>query len=146
MESLKRMGQMTGTGGYVLVGTDLLKDMERIIRAHDDSEGVTAAFLLNVVDVINDECNTTLDKDDFDYVPLWDALENRMDLRLRARRRQDFVLGEQRIHVAAGEEIRIEVSTKCTLEQVREECEAAGLRVEQQFQNEDFALTLARVG
>ena len=145
MEFLKRMGQMTGTGGYVLVGTDLLKDMERIIRAYDDSEGVTAAFLLNVVDVINDECNTTLDKDDFEYVPLWDALENRMDLRLRARRRQDFALGEQRIHVAAGEEIRIEVSTKFTLDQVREECEAAGLRVEQQFQNEDFALTLARV-
>jgi L-histidine Nalpha-methyltransferase len=145
IEFLNRMGQMTGAGGYVLVGTDLLKDIERIVRAYDDSEGVTAAFLLNVIDVVNNECNTTLDKDDFEYVPLWDALESRMDLRLRARRPQDFVIGEQRVHVAAGEEIRIEVSTKFTLEQVREECEAAGLRVEQQFRNEDFALTLAQV-
>ena len=50
IEFFDRMGQMTGTGGYVLVGTDLLKDVERIIRAYDDSEGVTARFLLNVVD------------------------------------------------------------------------------------------------
>jgi len=146
IEFFDRMGQMTGTGGYVLVGTDLLKDVERIIRAYDDSEGVTARFLLNVVDVINDECDTTLNKDDFDYVPLWDALENRMDLRLRSRRYQDFTIRDQCIRLAAGEEIRIEVSTKFTLEQVREEFASAGLHVEHQFRNEDFALTLARVG
>ena len=140
------MGQMTGTGGYVLVGTDLLKDVERIIRAYDDSEGVTARFLLNVIDVVNNECDTNLDKDDFDYVPLWDALENRMDLRLRSRREQNFTIRDQGIRLAAGEEIRIEVSTKFTLEQVREEFASAGLQVEHQFRNDDFALTLARVG
>ena len=146
IEFFNRMGQMTGTGGYMLVGTDLLKDVERIIRAYDDSEGVTARFLLNVVDVLNNECDTNLDKDDFDYVPLWDALENRMDLRLRSRREQDFAIRDQGIRLAAGEEIRIEVSTKFTLEQVREEFASAGLQVEHQFRNDDFALTLARVG
>ena len=40
----------------------------------------------------------------------------------------------------------IEVSTKFSLEQLREECEAAGLHVDQEFRNDDFALTLARVG
>jgi len=146
IEFFDRMGQMTGTDGYVLVGTDLLKDVERIIRAYDDSEGITARFLLNVIDVINTECETNLDKDDFDYVPLWDALENRMDLRLRSRRHQDFTIRDQRIRLAAGEEIRIEVSTKFTLEQVRREFASAGLHVEHQFRNDDFALTLARVG
>ncbi len=142
---LNRMAEMTGADGFVLVGTDLLKDVERIVRAYHDSAGVTEAFLLNVVDVINSECNTALDKADFEYVPLWDALEKRMDLRLRSRCEQDFFIGDHRIRLAAAEEIRIEVSTKFTLEQVREEFAAAGLHVEHQFHNNDFALSLARV-
>lgn len=146
IDFLSRMGQMTGTGGYVLLGTDLLKDVERIIRAYDDTQGVTEAFLLNVVDVINVECGTQLDKADFEYVPLWDALENRMDLRLRARRERNFEIAGQRVEVASGEEIRIEVSTKFTCEQVKQECACAGLDVVQQFSDGDFALTLAQVG
>lgn len=146
IEFLTRMADMTGAGGYVLVGTDLLKDVERIIRAYNDPQGLTQAFLLNVVDVINDECGTSLDKNDFEYVPLWDARENRMDLRLRACTEQRFLIGEQPVRIAAGEEIRIEVSTKFTLEQVREEFTVAGLQVDRQFRSEDFALTLARVG
>lgn len=145
LEFLLRMAELTGPGGYVLVGTDLLKDLTRIVRAYDDSQGMTEAFLLNVVDVINDECGTHLNRDDFEYVPLWDALENRMDLRLRATREQDFTLRDHRIHIADGEEIRIEVSTKFTLEQVSEEFASVGLTVERQFHNQDFALTLARV-
>lgn len=145
IDFLARMTEMTGVDGFVLVGTDLLKDIERILRAYDDSAGVTEAFLLNVVDVINAECKTELDKSDFEYVPLWDALENRMDLRLRSRCEQDFHIGDRRIRLAAGEEIRIEISTKFTLEQVRGEFSAAGLHVEHQFHNNDFALSLARV-
>lgn len=145
IEFLCRMGQMTGTRGYVLLGTDLLKDVERIIRAYDDTQGVTEAFLLNVVDVINVECDTRLDKADFEYVPMWDALENRMDLRLRARREQNFEVAGQRVEIASGEEIRIEVSTKFTCEQVKQECALAGLDVVQQFSDGDFALTLAQV-
>lgn len=146
IDFLSRTGQMTGTRGYVLIGTDLLKDVERIIRAYDDTQGVTEAFLLNVVDVINVECGTQLDKAEFEYVPLWDALENRMDLRLRACREQNFEIAGQRVEIASGEEIRIEVSTKFTCEQVKQECASAGLDVVQQFSDGDFALTLAQVG
>jgi L-histidine N-alpha-methyltransferase len=145
IDFLARISEMTGDDGFVLVGTDLLKDIGRILRAYDDSAGVTEAFLLNVVDVINAECNTELDKDNFEYVPLWDALENRMDLRLRSRCKQEFLIGDHQIFLAAGEEIRIEVSTKFTLNQVREEFAASGLHVEHQFRNDDFALSLARV-
>lgn len=146
IDFLRRMGEMTGGGGYVLLGTDLLKDVERIIRAYDDSQGVTEAFLLNVINVINAECGTRLDPGDFEYVPLWDALESRMDLRLRARRDQAFAIAGQWVDITAGEEIRIEVSTKFTQDQVKRECASAGLEVVRQFSNGDFALTLAQVG
>jgi Uncharacterized conserved protein len=90
IDFLRRMGSAAGPGNYLLIGTDLVKDVDRIIDAYFDSQGITEAFLLNVVQVINDECGSKLSAEDFDYVPLWDAREARMDLRLRARRDLDI--------------------------------------------------------
>jgi L-histidine N-alpha-methyltransferase len=144
VDFLRKVAQMTGDGGFVLVGTDLVKPLDRIVNAYNDESGVTAAFLLNVVNVMNAECGLNLQESDFDYVPLWDAYESRMDLRLRSRVDQTFNLDDHFVHLAEGEEIRIEVSTKFTLDQVREEFCRAGLDVQEQFRNDDFGLTLAR--
>ena len=143
-----RMADAAGAGGFLLVGTDLVKDLDRIVQAYFDRAGVTEAFLLNVIDVINSECGTDLQREDFDYVPLWDAREQRMDLRLRARRRLDFPLPGMSAPctIEKDEEIRIEVSAKFTLAQVRAEMESAGVRVVEQYENGDFALTLAACG
>ncbi len=147
IDFLRRMGHAAGPGNYLLVGTDLVKDIDRIIDAYFDSQGITEAFLLNVVQVINDECGASLCTEDFDYVPLWDAREARMDLRLRARRDLDIDLpgSRSRCRIAAQEEIRIEVSSKFTLEQVRTELQVAGSTVLDQYSDGDFALTLAVV-
>ncbi len=147
IDFLRRMGHAAGPGNYLLIGTDLVKDVDRIIDAYFDSQGITEAFLLNVVQVINDECGSKLSAEDFDYVPLWDAREARMDLRLRARRDLDidFPGSRSRCRIAAQEEIRIEVSSKFTLEQVRSELQTAGSTVLDQYSDGDFALTLAVV-
>lgn len=144
VDFLQKVARMTGSGGFVLVGTDLVKPLDRIVDAYNDASGVTAAFLLNVVNVMNAECGLQLNESDFDYVPLWDAHESRMDLRLRSRNEQTFNVDGHRVHLAEGEEIRIEVSTKFTLDQVHEEFSSAGLEVQEQFRNDDFGLTLAR--
>ena len=41
------------TGETLLLGTDLVKDPERLVRAYDDAAGVTAAFNQNVLSVLN---------------------------------------------------------------------------------------------
>jgi len=80
-------------------------------------------------------------------VPLWDARESRMDLRLRARRELSLNLpgGSSTCRIAEEEEIRIEVSSKFTREQVCAELRAGGATVVEQFDDGDFALTLAVV-
>jgi len=144
---LRRMTRAAGPDGYLLVGTDLVKDLDRIVSAYFDSAQVTEAFLLNVVDVINTECGTELLRSDFDYVPLWDAREKRMDLRLRARADLEVCLPgvPHACRIARDEEIRIEVSAKFTLDQVATELRAAGAHAVEHYENGDFALTLAAV-
>jgi len=147
IDFLRRMCRAAGSGNYLVVGTDLVKDVDRIIDAYFDSQGITEAFLLNVVEVMNDECGLGLSAEDFDYVPLWDARESRMDLRLRARRDLSLELpgGVSTCSIAQEEEIRIEISSKFTREQVCAELVLAGATVVEQFDDGDFALTLAVV-
>ena len=71
-------------GDTLLLGTDLVKDAERLIAAYDDAEGVTDRFVRNSLRVLNRELGADFDLDGFSYVPFWDPHMDRMDLRLRA--------------------------------------------------------------
>ncbi len=48
-----------------MVGTDLVKDPSVLVRAYDDSAGVTAAFNLNVLRRLNSEMGANFDLDQF---------------------------------------------------------------------------------
>ena len=55
IELLRRIVQMVGQGGGLLIGIDLKKDVARIEAAYNDSLGITARFNLNLLQRINDE-------------------------------------------------------------------------------------------
>jgi L-histidine N-alpha-methyltransferase len=137
-----------GDGDHFLLGTDLVKDRARLLAAYDDAAGVTARFNRNVLLVLNAELGGDLDPDGFDHVACWDEAERWIEMRLRARRHQDAVLAAvgRTVSFAAGEEVRTEVSTKFTADQVTGELEAAGMGVVRRWTDPggDFLLTLAR--
>ena len=53
-------------GDGLLLGTDLLKDRERLFAAYNDSAGVTAEFNRNVLRVLNRELGADFDPEAFD--------------------------------------------------------------------------------
>ena len=59
-------------GDWLLLGTDLVKSADRLIAAYNDPQGVTAAFVLNCLGVLNRELGADFDLDAFSYVPFWD--------------------------------------------------------------------------
>lgn len=134
-------------GDGLLLGTDLVKDVERLVRAYDDAAGVTAAFNRNVLAVVNRELDADFDLDAFAHVARWNADEQRMEMWLRARRDQRVVIGELAMAVdfAAGEEMLTEVSCKFRPEQVADELAAAGLQRRRWWTDAagDFGLSLA---
>ena len=91
---LAALGETLQPGDALLLGTDLVKDPGRLVRAYDDSAGVTAAFNLNVLHVVNRELGGTFDVDRFEHVAVWDAEREWIEMRLRSR-------GAQRVDVRA---------------------------------------------
>ncbi|MFJ3929782.1 MULTISPECIES: L-histidine N(alpha)-methyltransferase [unclassified Streptomyces] len=116
-------------GDALLLGTDLVKDEEVLVRAYDDAAGVTAAFNKNLLSVLARELGSDADPDDFEHVAVWDREREWIEMRLRARRALTVKIRELDLVVPfeAGEELRTEVSAKFRQEGVRRELAAAGL-------------------
>ncbi len=135
-------------GDELLLGTDLVKDADRLITAYDDPHGITEAFVKNSLHVLNRELGADFNPNDFTYIPFWDRRMHRMDLRLRAEMPQHITIpgANLTLDLAAGEEIRIEISTKFTPTQLHDELNAAGLEIERTWTDptDSFAVTLAR--
>lgn len=143
---LRRVHRATSAGDHFLLGADLVKDIDRLVRAYDDSEGVTAAFNKNLLAVLSAGLDAAIEPDDFDHVAAYDPDLERIEMRLRARRDLVLeVLGE-RWPMAAGEYLLTETSAKFHLEGVARELAEAGFSVVSAWtdQAQDFSLTLAR--
>ncbi|MFE4829426.1 L-histidine N(alpha)-methyltransferase [Streptomyces sp. NPDC056672] len=134
-------------GDTLLLGTDLVKDESVLVRAYDDTAGVTAAFNKNVLSVIDRELGADFDPRDFGHVALWDAGNEWIEMRLRARRALTVKIPELDlvVHFEAGEEVRTEVSAKFRQDGVRTELSAAGMELTRWWTDEAgrFALSLA---
>ncbi|MEU2779309.1 L-histidine N(alpha)-methyltransferase [Streptomyces sp. NPDC007162] len=118
-------------GDALLLGTDLVKDEDVLVRAYDDAAGVTAEFNKNVLAVVDRELDADFDPDAFDHVALWDAEQEWIEMRLRSRVAQTVKVPalDLAVDFAAGEELRTEVSAKFRREGVTAELARAGLEL-----------------
>ncbi|MFD7406410.1 L-histidine N(alpha)-methyltransferase [Streptomyces sp. NPDC059866] len=136
-------------GDALLLGTDLVKDEQVLVRAYDDAAGVTAAFNKNVLAVVNRELGADFDPGAFDHVALWDAADEWIEMRLRSRTHQTVKVPalDLAVDFAAGEELRTEVSAKFRKEGVRAELASAGLELTHWWTDGEgrFALSLSTV-
>jgi L-histidine N-alpha-methyltransferase len=144
---LATLAEVLDPGDSLLLGTDLVKDAGRLVRAYDDSAGVTARFNLNVLAVVNRELDANFDLDAFEHVARWNAEEERIEMWLRATTPQRVGVGALGLEVdfAAGEEMLTEVSCKFRPEVVTQELAEAGLRRTHWWTDPagDFGLSLA---
>lgn len=144
---LASLAETLQPGDSVLVGTDLVKDAERLVSAYDDSAGVTAAFNRNVLSVVNRELDADFDLEAFAHVAKWNADEERIEMWLRADAPQQVRVAALDLDVAfgAGEEMLTEVSCKFRADGVADELAKAGLRQTHWWTDEagDFGLSLA---
>jgi L-histidine N-alpha-methyltransferase len=145
---LVRLASLLGPEDSLLLGTDLVKDHDRLEAAYDDADGVTAEFNKNVLRVLNRELGADFDLDGFEHVARYDAAEARMDIRLRSLADQTIHLEElgMTVEFAAGEEMRTEISSKFTRKRLQSVYAEAGLAMSGWFTDPagDYALSLAR--
>lgn len=135
-------------GDQLLLGTDLVKDQDVLIPAYDDEAGVTAEFNRNVLAVLNRELGADFNLDNYQHVAIWDSENEWIEMRLRATAAATVTLPKLALDMvlAAGEEIRTEISTKFGREGVKRELANAGFSLDSWWTDPEglFALSLAR--
>ncbi len=126
---LATLAGIMSPGDTLLLGVDLVKDSGRLVRAYDDSAGVTAEFNRNVLAVVNRELDADFDLAAFHHVARWNPGEQRIEMWLRAGGAQRVRIADLDLTVefADGEEMLTEVSCKFTRDGVAGELAAAGL-------------------
>jgi L-histidine Nalpha-methyltransferase len=133
-------------GGRLLLGVDLAKDPGVVHAAYNDSRGVTAAFNLNLLRVLNRELGAGFDLSAFEHRAFYDERLCRVEMHLVSTVQQAvFVPGAGTFRFAAGETIRTEISTKYERSAVERLLRAAGLRLDRWISDDRdwFALVLA---
>lgn len=144
---LATLSEALEPGDALLLGTDLVKDTGRLVRAYDDAAGTTARFNKNVLAVVNRELNADFDIDNYHHVARWNEEDSRIEMWLRAQTSAQVhiqALG-MTVDFAAGEELLTEVSCKFRPEDVTAELADAGLRRTHWWTDAagDFGLALA---
>jgi uncharacterized SAM-dependent methyltransferase len=135
-------------GDALLLGTDLVKPADQMIRAYDDSTGVTAAFNLNLLARINRELNADFNLRQFEHVARYAEQEQRIEMHLRSREYQIVCVpgADLIVDFVPAETICTEESHKFRPEQVAAMARKSGYRLQAQWVDEEwpFAENLLR--
>jgi L-histidine Nalpha-methyltransferase len=135
------------TGDGLLLGADLVKPEDVLLRAYDDPLHVTAAFNRNLLVRINRELGGNIDLAAFAHRAVWNAAASRVEMHLVSMRSQTIAIAaaDLEFEMAGGETIWTESSYKFTPADVASTLERCGFRPEAQWLDAEdgFALTRA---
>jgi len=118
---LRNLGFQLQPGDALLLGTDMVKDEPILLTAYDDSEGITAAFNLNILHRVNRELGADFDTARFRHRVLWNSIESRIEMHLESTQQQVVNIedAELNLHFMRGETIHTENSYKFTDQSIR---------------------------
>jgi L-histidine Nalpha-methyltransferase len=134
---LRRMREMIGKTGAVLIGIDLRKDPRILERAYDDSSGVTAEFNLNALRHLNRELGADFDLGGFEHYAVWVEDESRIEMHLVSKRDQTVHVAGENVKFKRGEHLRTEYCHKYTLDSFADLAAMAGLSVSRVWTDPD---------
>lgn len=146
VDLLRVIATTLGESSMLLIGIDRIKDRDLLLSAYDDSQGVTAAFNLNLLNRINRELAGSVPLDGFRHVARWNAPEMRIEMHLEAIRDISFEIDGWPFSITKGETIHTENSVKYGPRDARVLLQAGGWTpiAEWTDQNEFFSLILAK--
>lgn len=145
---LTSAGDLLGADGRLLLGLDLVKPVDRIVAAYDDSQGLSAELIANLLPILNRVLGADFDRAAFRSEIAWNAELERMEMGVRSLTAQRVVLPA--IDLVAefeeGELLRTEISTKFRRGGIERELSAAGLVIGSWWTDGagDFALCVAQ--
>ena len=143
---LKQISRVMNPGDYFLLGVDLQKPIEILEAAYNDSQGVTAAFNLNMLRHLNNLFGGDFQPDLCHHQAIYNQIQHQIEMYLEVQQTHTVSLSKLDliIDLQAGEKIRTEISRKFDLGQMQQQLEAIGLNLCESYTdtNEWFGLLL----
>jgi L-histidine N-alpha-methyltransferase len=146
VDLLRAMRRTLGTGAWLFIGFDRVKDPAELLDAYDDGAGVTAEFNLNLLVRINRELGGDIPVEAFRHRAVWNEKLSRIEMHLETIRDVAFEVAGTAFTMAAGETVHTENSHKYGERDARLLLLAGGWTPVEEWTDEEarFALVLAR--
>lgn len=144
---LKGIAGILNPGDRFLLGLDMLKDVDILEAAYNDSRHVTAEFNKNILLVLNRGVGSNFDTDDFDHLAFFNRERERMEMHLRARRDVSLTIRHLDLTVTLrkGETIRTEICRKFSEFSARQMLAQSGLEVARWFSDPQKWFSLVEI-
>lgn len=129
---LRSLWSSLNPNDYVLTGFDLKKDIDLMLKAYNDSRGITAEFNLNLLRRINRELGANFDLAKFRHFASYDVFSGAMESYLVSREQQTVFIEEigQSFHFKPWEPIHTEYSYKFLNREIEALAQETGFQIE----------------
>jgi L-histidine Nalpha-methyltransferase len=129
---IRRVKQLMKKGDALLLGLDMVKDIRVLEKAYNDSQGITAKFNRNILQVVNQLAGTNFNPANFQHVAFFNPEKSRIEMHLKALKEQVITSPHfpEALVVKKGEMIHTENSRKFTNKDIREFANAANLSIQ----------------
>ena len=81
---LQNICKTIGKNGKLLIGVDLKKDYERLLKAYDDDDGITEAFNKNLLSRMNKELGSDFNPNLFRHIVRFNTFKGRIEMHLES--------------------------------------------------------------
>ncbi|MGI8813302.1 MAG: L-histidine N(alpha)-methyltransferase [Pyrinomonadaceae bacterium] len=135
VEFFRRLREVMSDNDLLFVGFDLQKDPHVIVRAYDDSRGVTAEFNLNLLRRINRELGGNFDLDKWTHYAIYRPVECSARSFLVSREKQCVNIEAigRTFEFEPWEAVFMEISQKYNLSHIEELARESGFEIKQNF-------------
>lgn len=116
---LRNLSSLIGRDGGLLIGVDLKKDKKILLRAYNDSKGVTAEFNLNILNRLNREFGADFNLRAFRHKALYNESEGRIEMYLISLCEQTVNIFDSYFVFQRNERILTEYSHKYTVNEFK---------------------------
>ncbi|MGD2294264.1 MAG: L-histidine N(alpha)-methyltransferase [Candidatus Aminicenantes bacterium] len=132
---LHNMWNSLNNGDYVVIGFDLKKDIDLMLKAYNDSQGITAEFNMNLLSRINRELGGNFNLQKFRFYSSYDVFTGAMESYLVSLEKQEVFIEQIGLSFTfdAWEPIHTEYSYKYLESDIAGLAEATGFVIEQQL-------------
>lgn len=145
---LARISETLESGDYFLLGLDLQKEVSVLEAAYNDTQGVTAAFNLNMLSHLNQQFEGNFELNKFAHIARYNTSENQIEMYLKSLAAQQVRLEKLGLTVEfeRGDRILSEISRKFSLEEMTHQLKSHQLNVLESFTDEKqwFGLLLCQ--